>query len=144
MPPSWDLECCSTHKNSSLYALHRKKKNCDCTESVNLKTFVCQKFTSFDVSPAKYSLMVICLSQPTSSLRKSWNPAENEIFCGLRIHSAFRLGTVRAIIYDFWILRRHQFPWTPFILCLETAKSFSGASLQGREIWAPAQGSTWV
>lgn len=25
MPPSWDLERRSTHKNSSLYALHRKK-----------------------------------------------------------------------------------------------------------------------
>lgn len=82
------------------YMLFTEKINkykCDCTESVDLKIFVCQKFT-FDVSPAKYSLMVICLSQSTSSLRESWNPTANETFCGLRMHSEFSLSIVRAII----------------------------------------------
>jgi len=54
-----------------LYTEEKIKSKCDCTEAVILKIFVCPKFTSFDVSPANYSLMVICLAQLTSSLIES-------------------------------------------------------------------------
>lgn len=53
------------------------KSQLNVTEAVILKILVCLEFTSFDVFPAKYSLMVICFSELTSSLIELWKPAEN-------------------------------------------------------------------
>lgn len=105
------------------------KKKSKCNEAVTLKIFV-SKIHFFWCNPVKYSLMVMCLSQLTSSSIKLWNPAENEVFSGLRSYSQFR-----------HVLNPRENVSTcmpPLMLSLGTASCSSGASLTSRDSWAVA------